>query len=32
AIAIAHGATLVTRNTKDFAGLQGLRLVDWFEG
>ena len=31
AIAIAHGATLVTRNTKDFAGLQGLRLVDWFE-
>jgi tRNA(fMet)-specific endonuclease VapC len=31
AIAIAHGATLVTRNTKDFAGLQGLRLVDWFQ-
>lgn len=30
AIAIAHGATLVTRNTKDFAGLQGLRMVDWF--
>lgn len=31
AIAIAHGATLVTRNTKDFAGLQGLRMVDWFQ-
>lgn len=31
AIAIAHGATLVTRNTKDFAGLQGLRMVDWFD-
>ena len=31
AIAIAHGATLVTRNTRDFAGLQGLRMVDWFQ-
>ena len=31
AIAIAHGATLVTRNTRDFAGLTGLRMVDWFE-
>ena len=30
AIAIAHGATLVTRNIKDFTGLAGLRLVDWF--
>lgn len=31
AIAIAHGATLVTRNTKDFAGLPGLRMADWFQ-
>ena len=32
AIALATQLTLVTRNTKDFAGLQGLRMVDWFEG
>lgn len=32
AIAIAHGATLVTRNTRDFLGLAGLRMVDWFHG
>lgn len=32
AIAIAHGVTLVTRNTKDYlTGLQGLRIVDWFQ-
>ncbi|NCN95960.1 MAG: type II toxin-antitoxin system VapC family toxin [Rhodoferax sp.] len=31
AIAIAQGATLVTRNTRDFAGLTGLRIVNWFE-
>ena len=31
AIAISHGATLVTRNGKDFAALKGLRMVDWFE-
>ena len=31
AIAIAQGATLVTRNTRDFAGLTGLRMVNWFE-
>lgn len=30
AIAIAHGMTLVTRNIRDFVGLPGLRLVDWF--
>jgi tRNA(fMet)-specific endonuclease VapC len=30
AIAIAHGATLVTRNTRDFQNLNGLRLIDWF--
>jgi len=32
AIAIAHGAVLVTRNTRRFLGLAGLRLVDWFQG
>lgn len=32
AIAIAQGATLVTRNTRDFIGLAGLRMVDWFQG
>jgi len=31
AIAMAQGLTLVTRNTKDFAALRGLRLVNWFE-
>ena len=31
AIAVAHGLTLVTRNLKDFTGVSGLRLVDWFE-
>lgn len=30
AVAIAHGLTLVTRNTKDFAELAGLRLANWF--
>lgn len=32
AIAIAHGLTLVTRNSKDFAALPGLRLDNWFSG
>ncbi|MDE1995249.1 MAG: type II toxin-antitoxin system VapC family toxin [Rhizobiaceae bacterium] len=31
AICIAHGATLATRNTKDFEGLD-IRLVNPFEG
>lgn len=31
AIAIAHGTTLVTHNTRDFMGLGGLRMVDWFD-
>lgn len=31
AIAMAQGLTLVTRNTKDFAALSGLRLANWFE-
>lgn len=29
-VAMAHGLTLVTRNTRDFAGLAGLRLTNWF--
>jgi tRNA(fMet)-specific endonuclease VapC len=29
AITIANGATLVTRNVKDFQSIETLRLVDW---
>ncbi len=32
AIAISQGLTLVTRNTRGFEGLPGLRLANWFEG
>ncbi len=28
-IALAHDATLVTRNTKDFAGIPGLKVENW---
>jgi tRNA(fMet)-specific endonuclease VapC len=31
AIASTQGLTLVTRNTRDFEGLPGLRLANWFE-
>ncbi len=31
AVAIAHGATLVTRDIVDFANLPGLRMVNWFD-
>jgi len=29
AIAIAHGLTLVTHNTREFSRVPGLHLVDW---
>jgi tRNA(fMet)-specific endonuclease VapC len=28
--ALAHSATLVTHNTKEFARVRGLRLLDWY--
>lgn len=28
-IALAHNATLVTRNTKDFTNIPGLKVVNW---
>lgn len=31
AVAIHHGLTLVTRNTRDFEGLPRLRLANWFD-
>jgi tRNA(fMet)-specific endonuclease VapC len=30
AIAMAHGLTLVSRNTRDFADRPGLQLANWF--
>ena len=29
--ALAHGATLVTHNTREFARIAGLRLEDWYD-
>jgi tRNA(fMet)-specific endonuclease VapC len=29
--ALAHGATLVTRNSKEFSRIQGLKLEDWYD-
>jgi tRNA(fMet)-specific endonuclease VapC len=28
--AVAHSATLVTHNTKEFSRVRGLRLLDWY--
>ena len=30
-VALAHRATLVTRNTREFSRLPGLALVDWYD-
>jgi tRNA(fMet)-specific endonuclease VapC len=30
ATALAHGATLVTRNVREFGRIAGLKVVDWF--
>jgi tRNA(fMet)-specific endonuclease VapC len=32
AVALAHGATLVTRNVRDFAGFPSLKVEDWTKG
>lgn len=32
ATSIVHGLTLVTRNTKDFEHLDGIRLENWIDG
>jgi len=32
ATALAHGATLVTNNVKEFSRVAGLRLEDWERG
>lgn len=31
ATALTHGLTLVTRNGRDFEGIAGLRVENWFE-
>ena len=31
AIAMSQGLSLVTRNTKDFEAIVGIRLINWFE-
>ena len=30
ATALAHGATLVTHNTREFERVPGLKIEDWF--
>jgi len=29
--ALAHGATLVTRNTTEFDRIAGLKIVNWYD-
>ncbi|HVL56749.1 MAG TPA: PIN domain-containing protein [Burkholderiaceae bacterium] len=31
ATALAHGATLVTRNLREFGRIAGLHVVDWHD-
>lgn len=31
ASALVHGLTLVTRNMRDFHGIEGLKLANWFD-
>jgi predicted nucleic acid-binding protein len=31
AVALAHGATLVTCNTPEFSGLAHLAITDWYD-
>ena len=31
AFCIANSYTLITRNTKDFANIQGLKLLNWID-
>jgi tRNA(fMet)-specific endonuclease VapC len=31
-IAVAHGATLVTRNVEEFSRVPGLACDDWYDG
>lgn len=30
-VALTHGATLVTRNTREFSRLPGLAVIDWYD-
>jgi len=32
ATALAHNATLVTRNVREFGRVEGLKVIDWHGG